>query len=765
MRQAQKMKARRKLRLLLICVAACLIGSLVVSFLLSAGRRPARSLAGSDTLVRQCGKDSIFIKGFRRTVAEGARTIYDLWASSATLKVRSQQYSLSHVLPATTYFGKGGRDVSLSANEGRYDAGSDDFVLSGDVMAIVGKGLRVRTNQVRFSRKTMTVYSDGEVLAEGEGLVLRGNGLVVDLSAEKATFTAGVALSFAGSPSKLSFLGPAAGRIRAGTSATVRVRANRLTLLIDRRQAEFSGSVMLAVDDNELFAERVLMGWGEKFTQIDWAKAQGIVVAKVGGAVLGCHKAEYSKGEVRLAGEPLIVEGFERLCALRAEDRGGWPGWPRLSSWQKRRAGWMFGDRESFFLLRSAAPYLGCNTLSARLIRLDQRSRKLVAEGDVVLCLGKGWGAVSRDEEESHATQLLCDRLTFDARSNLAVFEGDVLARSEAGTVRAKRLTARLASHKAGKPELETLVFDGSVSCQLWAPASRREEEKANRWDLVRSSARRLVINAGDGTARYEGEVTFRTADMSLAAGTVLAWVGEGGDGLRHVVATGAVVLESGGKIATGGKMVYDRQARTAVLMRHPKLWYGDNVIWGRKIVYNLALSQLEVIGEVRGLFYAQEEDSGPAPETNRPPSNKPKWARRIAGPGKILLWAERLHYDDSLKTAKCTGHVTVRKGDAVFTAETVTLTGDPASGQFDKVEACGAVRIKQADRVGIADRVVYSSKTQQIVLSGNPKVYEFGKAVCTGPRITLLVGQDKQYRVEGQPDQPAKTTLFLPRR
>ena len=102
------MTARHRLRIALVLTAACLLAVLSY-FILSSSHRTGEHTSSPQGVPAGCVGDAIVIKGFRQTVAEGARTIYELWANKATLKIDTKQYSLERVLPASTYFGENGR--------------------------------------------------------------------------------------------------------------------------------------------------------------------------------------------------------------------------------------------------------------------------------------------------------------------------------------------------------------------------------------------------------------------------------------------------------------------------------------------------------------------------------------------------------------------------------------------------------------------------------------------------------------------------------
>ncbi|MCD6328538.1 LPS export ABC transporter periplasmic protein LptC, partial [bacterium] len=185
------MRAKHRLRVLLILIAASLIG-LLAYFLLLPQRQDASRSEFASKVDNNGSSGSIQIKGFRRTVAEGARTLYELWASSATLKVATKEYSLKGILPSSTYFGEKGQDISLSADEGIYGALSDNLILRGNVLAMLSNGLSLKCDEIDFGRSSMKSFAKGLVVVTGEGIRLHGGGLSIDFDVKKVVLVSGL---------------------------------------------------------------------------------------------------------------------------------------------------------------------------------------------------------------------------------------------------------------------------------------------------------------------------------------------------------------------------------------------------------------------------------------------------------------------------------------------------------------------------------------------------------------------------------------------
>jgi len=769
------MKARRRLRIALVSTAVCLLG-LLSYFFLSSSHRRGQEAAGEIDLSNEYPGDAIVIKGFRQTVAEGAKTIYDLWAQTATLRVETKEYSLQGVLPASTYFGEKGRRVSFSADEGIYDPGSDNVILRRNVMAMLSTGLTLRCDEVRFSRSEMTASSQCPVVVTGEGIRFHARGFSVDLLSQEVLFPSVVHVESESSPTEVMQLLGEKDQAPSSQEALedgFLLRANRMLVRIKEKTAELTGDVAFRLGQNELFADRALFGWREELREIEWGELGGAVVVKTPNGAVGCDRAEYRDGRLVLQGRPLLVHDFARLGAVGGDhsaDATQAASWPTLwSSFEidrrERGRASFFGARERFSMLRSAARYLGCSTLSAEKMIYEEGFDRFSATRTVILSLC-GLGSLAGSVTGA-SSRVLAHSLDVDLDAKRALFAGGILVTQGQNSVSARTLTVRMKGLEESNVQIESLDFGGSVEARVLSPDASEGPDGDEGLRLVRLHAKRLSVDSSVGEVHCSGDVSIHSQDQALSCRELQMTFLEGMSGIERLVARERVVLESQGRIATGGKFVFDGVHKIAELTRQPKVWYGENVILGRKVSYDLETGDISVIDRVSGVFYSEKElKVGQNGEGGQEHAVKDEGhlslSESIRRPGKVELSADRLDYNEKTMEGCYSGGVVVRKGEAIFSADSVKMIGDPASGKIETLEAHGNVRVQDGLRVLRAERAIYHGEEQKVVLFGSPKVYEFGKIITRGSRVTLYLGK-KEYEIQGEGETKIKTTFFLP--
>ena len=75
--------------------------------------------------------------------------------------------------------------LDIHAQRGRVDLVADDFVLSGEVEGTVGDGQHFSTSEVRYVASAQRLWTDQPVTVTSPNLVLRGDGMEIDLTARK----------------------------------------------------------------------------------------------------------------------------------------------------------------------------------------------------------------------------------------------------------------------------------------------------------------------------------------------------------------------------------------------------------------------------------------------------------------------------------------------------------------------------------------------------------------------------------------------------
>ncbi|MCD6328438.1 hypothetical protein J7M28_12925, partial [bacterium] len=615
----------------------------------------------------------------------------------------------------------------------------------------------------------------------GEGIRLHGRGLSIDLDAQKVVFDSGITIISRSSLGRLADPNGAEASESvdgSGRDEQIYLTADRMEAYLKDKRALFSGAVSMGVDDKWLFAEQIELGWQGKLNEIEWGEARGVVVAQSGDSALGCQEAVYRDGKLVLRGDPLVVRGFDKLATTGREEgppgsrsRRSWPLWP--ADWQRyiepNVPNFLFGVREKFFIFGTSAAYLGCDTLSASKMDYEQHSGRFIAIGEVRLALGELMQR-SQKTSEMEGGVVLSDELQFDVGAQEALFSGDVRLRAGQNQVNSEALTVKMRGDENEQLEIDALVFEGGVTASADVPTNNEDEkvEGAKQFQHVEMTSKRLMLDA-NGAAQLDDDVNISSEDKSLQCDTLqLTWDSKTMQILR-LEAEDNIVLESEGRIATGGKLIYDGNRERAELTRQPRVWFGDNVMMGRKLTYDVASGNMSFVDAVRGVFYSQkglsvgdktkDDDKG-----EDGPESMFKLSDSLSQPGKVELRADALDYNEKSMIGTYYGDVTVQKDEALFSADEVKLNGDPTTGEIRSIEASGNVRIEDGDRVGIADSAIYYAAEQKIVLSGDPKVYEFGKAVMGGYKITLDLDK-KQYFVDGESDRAIKTTFFIPKK
>lgn len=109
----------------------------------------------------------------------------------------------------------------------------------------------------------------------------------------------------------------------------------------------------------------------------------------------------------------------------------------------------------------------------------------------------------------------------------------------------------------------------------------------------------------------YRGSVTVTQADMTLRSDRLRVTLdGERMEKPREVVAEGNVRIDKGERRATGGRAVFDNQARTVTLSEQARLQDGPNEVAGERVVVYLDEERSVVEGgqeRVRAVLYPSE--------------------------------------------------------------------------------------------------------------------------------------------------------------
>lgn len=114
-----------------------------------------------------------------------------------------------------------------------------------------------------------------------------------------------------------------------------------------------------------------------------------------------------------------------------------------------------------------------------------------------------------------------------------------------------------------------------------------------------------------------------------------------------------------------------------------------------------------------------------------------------------IEITADRLEGDDQAGRATFSGAVVARQADVTIYAGKLTVFYPAGQREIDRVEAYGAVRIVQGEKVATGEKAVFFNKEGRVVLSGNPKVHQ-GQDFVQGEEITVYLNEERSVVTGG---------------
>ena len=114
-----------------------------------------------------------------------------------------------------------------------------------------------------------------------------------------------------------------------------------------------------------------------------------------------------------------------------------------------------------------------------------------------------------------------------------------------------------------------------------------------------------------------------------------------------------------------------------------------------------------------------------------------------------ITVKSNEMSADNKGKVAVFFGKVVAKQGDVTIFSEKLIINYADNSGEVDKVEAHGNVRIVQQNRTGFSDQAVYDNRKGQIILTGSPRVVQGGDSI-SGKVITYFLDDDMSEVTSG---------------
>lgn len=113
-----------------------------------------------------------------------------------------------------------------------------------------------------------------------------------------------------------------------------------------------------------------------------------------------------------------------------------------------------------------------------------------------------------------------------------------------------------------------------------------------------------------------------------------------------------------------------------------------------------------------------------------------------------IVITANRMEADKLGDVVVFVGRVVLKKEGMTLNTDHLTVHYDPPARGVREIDAVGNVVVTKEGRVALAERAVYYSKEEKIVLTGDARIIE-NENQLGGERITLFLRDDRSI-VEG---------------
>lgn len=228
-------------------------------------------------------------------------------------------------------------------------------------------------------------------------------------------------------------------------------------------------------------------------------------------------------------------------------------------------------------------------------------------------------------------------------------------------------------------------------------------------------------------------------------------------------------------------EMNWDSQKSEATYTNKAKLWQEKNVITAGKLVINDREKTLSAYDKVHTIFYqankknSKQGDAKPADKAKAKEKPKKEEAKAEDGLQDTKLFSDAgeldqgpISVDASIMNYAEKDRVIHFEKDVKIVTQATRINSDKAdfflkekTSEFDRLFALGTVSISHEGRKGTGTQATFFANEQKLVLEGNPKLSEAGKADIHGRILTLFLSDDR-ILIDGQDDGRATTTLQM---
>jgi LPS export ABC transporter protein LptC/lipopolysaccharide transport protein LptA len=221
-------------------------------------------------------------------------------------------------------------------------------------------------------------------------------------------------------------------------------------------------------------------------------------------------------------------------------------------------------------------------------------------------------------------------------------------------------------------------------------------------------------------------------------------------------------------------KMDWDSHKSEAVYTGKAKLWQEKNVITAARMTINDKEKTLSAYDKVHTIFYNQKEEDAAAQEDQKKSKKKEQKAttpteeenKLMVTPEKgedgpisvdaaVMNYVEKdriIHFEKDVKIVTPSTKINSEKADFYLKEK---------SSEFDRLYAQGKVTILTEQKRGTGKQATFFSDGRKLILEGNPKLQEPGKADILGQVLTLFLA-DGRILIDGLEDGRATTTLEM---
>jgi lipopolysaccharide export system protein LptA len=114
-----------------------------------------------------------------------------------------------------------------------------------------------------------------------------------------------------------------------------------------------------------------------------------------------------------------------------------------------------------------------------------------------------------------------------------------------------------------------------------------------------------------------------------------------------------------------------------------------------------------------------------------------------------IVVTSDRMEADELGSTVTFIGGVTLKKENMTLTSDHLVVYYDAVDKAVREIEAQGNVVVRQEGRVALANKAIYYSKEEKIVLTGDPRIIE-NENQLGGERITMFMRSERSLIERG---------------